>query len=103
MVTCLVKRFEQGFYDQLRKGESEGSPLQLSSGRHGRSVQRVQSRSRGMTLQSPEERRFFAKKKPAHEMPHVHPLERKILERKTKQTPRLAADAEEPVVVEFAP
>ena len=53
VLTCLVRRFEQGFYNQLRLGEGSGSALQQNSGRAGREQAEGAS---ALALQSPEQR-----------------------------------------------
>jgi superfamily II DNA/RNA helicase len=58
VLTCLIKPFEQPFYDALREGEGAGSALQVMSGRDGRAVSETERQAPApSTLQSPEQRR----------------------------------------------
>ena len=63
LLTCLIKPFEQPFYNQMREGEGVGTPLQIMSGREGRPARDVDASAEEggaddeATLKSPEQRR----------------------------------------------
>ena len=95
LLTCLVKPFEQSFYNQLRLGEAVGSPLHQTSGREGH--EGASKSTSPLALQSPEQRR-------TRWSSHSKQKALGTLEWKARQktAPTTPSDTEPPVI-EFAP